>query len=260
MAVRIAQAVADTFSALPSVETVMLGGSHATGQATAQSDVDLYVYSVTPIAIDVRRELIQPRASDCQFDNRFWGVEDYWTEIKSGVKVEAIYRETEWPNRHLSDLLAGAHAQMGSTTSLWHNFATSRILFDRSGWGHRLQNDSKAPFPEKLVIAIVEKNWPLLEGSMAAYPQQLVNAFERGDRVFAINRINAILDSYFDILFAVNRALHPGSKRQIQNAKMLVHIPRDMEKDVQALVDVRDAESARTAAAQLVNGLNALLP
>lgn len=238
----------------------MLGGSIATGQADAASDIDLYVYVSAPISIADRRALIDARSSAAQFDNRFWEHEDYWVERASGTKAEAIYRDTEWPPRHLRDLLSGAHAQMGCTTSLWHNFATSRLLVDRSGWGAALQREASAPYPDALVQAIVRKNWPLLEGSMAAYPAQLTRALETGDTIFALNRVNALLDSYFDVLFAINRTLHPGSKRQLRNALVLKQRPASMAHDVQALVYAREAHSAVAALTALIDGLRALLP
>ena len=91
-----AQAIAARFAEIRQVEAVALGGSLATGQADAHSDVDLYVFAKGDIPVEVRAALIEPRASQMQLDNRFWELEDYWLEKESGVKVEAIYRDPDW--------------------------------------------------------------------------------------------------------------------------------------------------------------------
>lgn len=89
-------------------------------------------------------------------------------------------------------------AHMGYSTSLWHNVITSRVLFDRNGWYAKLQDVANRPYPDALANAIIRKNFALLRGSLAEHPKQLALALERNDLVFANNRINVILDSYFD--------------------------------------------------------------
>lgn len=55
----------------------------------------------------------------------------------------------------------------------------------------------------------------------------------------------ALLASYFDIIFAVNRQLHPGEKRLVQNAvNTCALLPEQMEADITALLLLTDAEIA----------------
>lgn len=68
----IAQDIAHQFSNIDLVELVVLGGSVATGKATSNSDIDLYIYSKEPIPLEARACLIQSRSSSIQLDNTFW--------------------------------------------------------------------------------------------------------------------------------------------------------------------------------------------
>ena len=74
-------AIANAFVKTSGVEAVSLGGSAALQKADALSDYDLYVYSRTPVPLEVRERIdFQPAASRYQLDNTLWELEDDWTE------------------------------------------------------------------------------------------------------------------------------------------------------------------------------------
>ena len=84
-------------------------------------------------------------------------------------------------------------------------------------------------------------------------------AVERGDLVLAHKLINVIFDSYFDILFALNRELHPGTKRQLMYADALPIKPRNMVNDVQALSEHQLDAKAVMCVKHLIDELEHLL-
>lgn len=254
-----AKTIAVQFSALAEVVAVALGGSVATGKADTSSDIDLYVFARGDIALERRRALIAPRSSDYQLDNRWWETEYYWYESATGIKVETIYRDPNWLEQHLETLLSECPAQLGCSTSLWHSVATSQALFDRGGWFARLQNTAATPYPDELAHAIINKNFPLLRGSMAAHPPQIKRAFLRQDLKVAFQRIYQALDSYFDILFALNRTLHPGEKRQLEYAQGLERQPDQMTEDVNQLLNECDPERVIARLETLIDRLEVLL-
>jgi predicted nucleotidyltransferase len=254
----IARDIAAEFAELEMIEAVVLGGSLATGRATNQSDIDLYIYSPTPIPLEARAKMIEGRSSRMELDAPFWETEDYWIERESGIKAEAIYRG-EWPLETLKDMFANNRAHMGFSTSIWHNIATSEILFDRKGWFARLQKIAEIPYPDALANAIIRKNFALLRGSLAEHPKQLAIAVERNDVILVLNILHMVFNSYFDILFALNRALHPGAKRQLAYAKELSLQPEGMTEDIASLVANYDSSKVTAKVEQLIDHLETLL-
>lgn len=255
----VARAIATQFAAIDRVEAVMLGGSLATGRADADSDIDLYIYSEGEIPVEARAAIINPRAREMQLDNAFWEAEDYWREEESGVKVETIYRNPDWETAYLKDLFANNRAHMGFSTSRWHSIVTFKILFDRSGWAASLKSSADMPYPDGLAKAIIEKNFALLRGSMADHPTGIASAVKRDDLVFVHSRINALLDCYFDILFALNRELHPGAKRQLAYAERLRLKPEKMKEDLTKLLTHCDPKQVVGKVEKIVDRLEDLL-
>ena len=59
----------------------------------------------------------------------------------------------------------------------------------------------------------------LKDKPFASYYEQIKKALMRNDIVSVNHRITAFLASYFDIIFATNKLLHPGEKRLIKYAQ-----------------------------------------
>ena len=195
--------------------------------------------------MQARASIIGPRASRKELDNDFWGeTEDYWPERESGVKVEVAYRG-RWVLDALTDMFAHNLARLGASTTLWHSVRASRVLYNRNGWFASLQSVADVLYPDALAEAIVRKNLTVLRGSPANLPEQLAQAISRGDAVATHHFVSVILDSYFDVLFALNKMPHPGSKRMLAYAEGLRHQPEGMKNDVTLLVSCDPAEVVR---------------
>src|SRR5258705_11487213 len=104
----------------------------------------------------------------------------------------------------LDRVLVRHQASMGYTTCFWHTIRMSQVLFDRSHWFARLQQQAAQPYPEPLVKAIIAANYPVLRQIAPSYVHQIEKAASRGDLVSLNHRTAALLASYFDILFAIN--------------------------------------------------------
>jgi predicted nucleotidyltransferase len=256
-AYELAKTIATAFAELPEVQAVLLGGSHATGKADETSDLDLYIYLDKEIAVETRATIIKPRASYAELENKFWETEDYWLE-PDGRKVEVIYRGA-WVVEHLKNLLENHQAQLGYSTSIWHSVLTAVILFERDNWFTALQNKVCVPYSDELANAIIAKNFPLLKGSMAAHPRELYKAATRDDVVTVHRRVEALLNSYFDVLFALNRELHTGEKHLLFYAEKLEHQPKNMTRDIREVLLEREPEKLKLAVERLVDNLDTLL-
>ena len=113
----------------------------------------------------------------------------------------------------------------------------SKVFYDPHKVFHKIKERFKVPFPKELKENIISKNLRLLTGNLPSYDKQILKAFNRGDFVSVNHRIAAFIESYFDIIFAVNELTHPGKKRMISYAKEHAKIlPKDFEENMNELL------------------------
>lgn len=209
------QEIYDRFEKLEEVEALALGGSRASGNSDEKSDYDLYVYVTGNIENGVRKEILSDYCDQMEIGNSYWEYEDN-VILKDGIGMDIIYRTVDNFEKYMKFVLEEGHARNGYTTCFWHNIKTSQIIFDKTGKYTELKNNCSVPYPQKLKKNIIEKNMKLLSGVLPSYDKQIKKAFERHDFVSVNHRITGFLESYFDIIFAVNEMTHPGEKKLVK--------------------------------------------
>jgi hypothetical protein len=258
----LAKGIAGRYDRLPQVEAVALAGSQAGGTADQGSDIDLYVYVRAEIPLSVRATIATSGAAYAEVDNRFWEPGDEWIDAETGIHVDVMFRTVDWIEGQLNRVLRQFEASVGYSTCLWHNVLTSQVLYDREDWFQALQQMAERPYPEELRRAIVAKNHPILRRSTSSYRYQLEKAVARGDMVSVNHRVAALLASYFDILFAVNRMPHPGEKRLVEIiSEQCEKTPESMDQQVRELILAISREDGKVIekADALIDDLDALL-
>ncbi len=224
---------------MPGVLAVALGGSLAGGLSDDESDVDLYVYADDPPPVAMRLGLIGD-GRGVEIDNRFWETGDEWEDAGSGIAVDVTYRSPRWAEDQLDRVLVQHQASTGYTTAVWHNVRMSRVLADPHRWYEVLQTRANGDYPEELRRAIVAKNQPILRAARGAYRRQIAKALARNDHVSVNHRVTALLESVFDILFAVNRQTHPGEKRLLTHAQAVCPLrPPGFEDKVEMILTAK---------------------
>ncbi len=249
--------LAALFGELPQVVAVAVGGSLAGGAADAASDMDLYVYTRAEIPLSARAAIVERLggASRTDFDQNYWGASDQWLDAATGQEIDAVYFDAGWMASQLGRVLDDHAPSLGYTTAFWHTVRQSRPLHDPTGWYAAQQRRAAIAYPEPLRQAIVAHNHPVLRGIITSYRTQIAKAIARGDLVSVNHRLAALLASYFDILFAVNRLPHPGEKRLLAKAEALCpSLPADMAADVAATLT-----AAGAAPGELLDHLDRLL-
>lgn len=204
-----------SLSALPVVEAIALGGSRAGEHYDEKSDYDVYLYCTGPVPESDRRELLSNYCSYMEIGNHFWENEDNCT-LKNGIDIDILYRNLDDFTRDVADVVENCHGRNGYTTCMWHNLRTCKIIYDRDGRLAAAKRRFDVPYPPKLKADIIGRNWKLLHAAMPAYELQIRKAVKRGDLVSVNHRTAAFLESYFDLLFALNGQTHPGEKRLVQ--------------------------------------------
>ncbi len=209
-ALSVVQRIANRFVEFETVKAVVLAGSRGTGNSDPDSDFDLYVYSEKEVPTAFRRALL---GNEAEVDNRFWECGDEVFDSATGLRLDIMYRSPRWIEDQIDRVLLRHEASIGYTTCFWFNVLHSKAMADRDGWYQRLQQRARAPYPDGLRRAIVAKNWPILRRNQSSYRHQIELALRRGDAFSTHHRVTALLASFFDIWFALERTPHPGEKR-----------------------------------------------
>lgn len=223
------------FALLPEVEAIALGGSRAGADYDEKSDYDLYIYCSSIPHESMRKRILEKCCQYMEIGNTFWELEDDCT-LKDGVDIDILYRNIEDFTQTIRSVVEEHTAYNGYTTCMWHNLLYSRILYDKNGKLENLQNKYRISYPDELRDNIISKNLRLLTGNLPSYDAQIKKAAARKDMVSVNHRTAAFLESYFDIIFAMNKLTHPGEKRMVQYAKEQAEIlPADFEENLNKL-------------------------
>ncbi|MBR1972762.1 MAG: DUF4037 domain-containing protein [Oscillospiraceae bacterium] len=222
-------------STLPEIEAIALGGSRAGQHYDERSDYDIYLYCTAPIAEDIRRSILEKYCSYMEIGNHFWEYEDNCT-LNNGIDIDILYRNLDAFTADVADVVESCHGRNGYTTCMWHNLRTCKILYDKGNRLAAAKQRYDVAYPEALRTDIMDRNWKLLRTAMPAYESQINKAVKRGDLVSINHRVSAFLESYFDLLFALNRQTHPGEKRLMQLCRETCQtLPEQFEENLTAL-------------------------
>ena len=251
--------IIDGLKSCDDVEAVALGGSRSTGNDDEKSDYDLYVYCTTLLDEKSRKSVMLPLCSKTEICNHYWESEDN-VVMNNGVSVDIIYREYKMLKHYLEHVVGGGNSFIGYTTCFWHNIITSKVLFDKTGNFTALQKEYTVPFPKQLKENIIKTNRKLLEGTLPSYDKQIKKATDRNDFVSVNHRISAFLESYFDVVFALNDCTHPGEKRIVELCKKQCSIlPADFEKNINDLLSSVTSGNPYSIAVKMVEELDKVL-
>jgi hypothetical protein len=238
----LASRVAAVYAARPEVRAVALGGSRglAALETDAASDIDLYVYTHAPLDIALRRELagFAGGGSHAEIGFDWWGPGDEWDDPSTGIHLDVIHFGAQWIEDQVDRVLRRHEPSLGYSTCLAFTVAQSILLAGDAAWYDALQQVSRGPYSDVLRQRIVAHNRAALRGTGASYANQLAKAALRRDIVSVNHRLAGFLASYFDILFALNRRLHPGEKRLVDHAiRDCRLLPEGMAADVAELLE-----------------------
>ena len=229
--------IIENFKNIPDVKAIALAGSRTAQSADETSDYDVYIYSDKDIDTKKRAEIAKKYADKYEIDNRFFGPGDEWILKNSGIQFDVMYRSREWIENSIENTWIKHYPSVGYSTCFVFNVKNAKSLYDSEGWYKNLQNKVSGEYPEQLSKNIINNNLPLLKNKISAsFYEQVQKALKREDYVSLNHRISAFAASYFDVLFAVNKVLHPGEKRLVQYTKLhCKKIPENFEKDINSI-------------------------
>lgn len=249
---------AGLFSGETETVAIALSGSRTAAINDAWSDYDIYVYTNGHIDEKQRHKLFRSICDDYRIGSSLFEEGD---ELHiDGIPFDIMYRPVSWTRNEIEDVWLNHNARLGYTTCFISNFKGSTLLYDRNGEIGELFHLLDTPYPEELRDNIISKNLYIIEAEFdAPYIRQLELAIKRDDIISQNHRVAAILASYFDILFAFNRVLHPGEKKLEKYAYALCKaIPQDFGEDMWR-VCTSSGENLLTAVKLLMEHLHQLI-
>ena len=242
----LAYELATQFAAFPQVVAVALGGSQASSTADTESDIDLYIYTDTEVSLAAQSALIEQSggANRADLNLPYWGGVNIWINAPTGITVDCIYFGAAWMEEQIMRVMELHQPSLGYSTCFCRTMQQSRMLYDPRGWFQALQAHSQQDYPEALRRNIIAYNHPVLRTIMSSYLDQIKNAVRRDDIVSVNHRVAALLASYFDVVFALNRVLHPGEKRLLAFAHSeCALLPTAIDADIAAVLAVAGTAS-----------------
>lgn len=250
-------------SAFDIVESIVIGGSRASGYNDKLSDYDIYVYCTRkPEKSDdeQRKSELENLCSYSEFGNEYWEHEDNII-LKDGTYVDIIYRQFEMVEKLMEYQLDKGFAFNSYTTCFWFNILHTEIVYDKDGKYKTLQDKCNVPYPDILRKNIIERSKNLLFDKLPAFDAQIKKAYARNDIISVNHRTTEFLASYSDMIFALNRLPHPGEKRIIAYAKKNCAIlPNDFEKNITELLSsFGDKEKTLGAMHRIIDEVKILL-
>lgn len=255
--------LAEKLSHLDMIDAVALSGSMTSPIHDDKSDYDLYIYSHADVPREAREAVIREFSEEYTVGNTFFEEGDeFFIDVPRRTAVDMMYRRLEWARDEIDWVWAKCNARLGYTTCFLYNLKTSEPLFDRDGVFGRLVAPLDEPYQEALRRNIIDKNRMMLRGHLEApYYAQIELAASRGDMVSLNHRTAALLASYFDILFAYNRQLHPGEKKLMPYAHMFcTTLPKRFDEDLTTVIQtVGNSEKLLPALTRLLDSLDDML-
>lgn len=230
--------ILEKFSQIADVEAIAIGGSKSAKTFDKTSDVDIYVFSRNDVQLAARESIIKEVSSKYETGEDYFGSGDEFFYDKENLVLDIMYWDVKWLENIVENVWVKHYPSNGYTTCFLYTLNNFEIIYDTNNWLKNLQNKLKTEYPQELQKNIIKRNMMLMKDKpFASYYEQIEKAVKRNDVVSINHRTAAFLASYFDIIFAINKLLHPGEKRLIQYAKNNCSIlPQDFEANIEKLL------------------------
>ena len=236
--------IINEYTSFSQVKAIAIGGSNSANVSDKMSDIDVYVFVEKDIPIFDREMLVKKYSTKSEVGGEYFGPGDEFLFDKLEKQLDVMYWDVNWFEETVKNTWENCYASNGYTTCFLYTLNNFSIKYDPSGWLENLQRKLKKEYPLLLQENIIKRNMMLMKDKpFASYYEQVEKAIIRGDENSVNHRISAFMASYFDVLFAKNKLLHPGEKRLVafalNNCKIL---PKDFERNITKLFNTSRAE------------------
>ena len=247
--------IINEYASINQVKAVAVGGSRTANTSDKMSDVDIYVFVEKDIPILDREKLVKKYSTKYEVGGEYFGSGDEFWVDKLEKQLDVMFWNVNWFEEIVNNTWEKCYASNGYTTCFLYTLNNFDIKYDPSDWLMNLRAKLEKEYPAELQRNIIKRNMMLMKDKpFASYYEQTEKAVKRGDENSVQHRISAFMASYFDVLFAKNKLLHPGEKRLVNyalnNCKIL---PDNFEENITKLFNSNGAEKFNTMEAMVEN-------
>lgn len=237
--------ILNKFIEIPEVQAIAIGGSNTAKTSDSSSDIDIYIFSSNGVPLQKREEIIKKVSSKYEIGEEYFGSGDEFLYNKTNTVMDMMYWDINWFENIIENVWIKHYPSNGYTTCFLYTLKNFKIIYDPNNWLTNLQTKIKTEYPQELQNNIIKRNMMLMKSKpFASYYEQIENGIKRNDINSVNHRISAFLASYFDVIFAINKQLHPGEKRLIKYAKDNCKLlPKDFEKNITKLLIQPNSET-----------------
>lgn len=228
------EAIINEYKKLPQVEAIAIGGSSQTNTTDKGSDIDIEIYTNGDIPVETRLDIVKKYSSKFEVGQEYFGPGDEFYVNDMDKELDVVFFDKKWMDDTIERVWEKHQPSNGYTTCFLHTIKNCRPLYDHSGWLQSKKLQLEKPYPKELKENIIHRNLMLLKDKpFSSYYEQIEKAINRNDRNSVNHRLSAFMESYFDIIFALNETLHPGEKKLVRFAKEKCKIlPQDFEENI----------------------------
>lgn len=236
--------IIEKFSQITEVEAIAIGGSVAAKTCDNTSDTDIYVFSKNGIPIEKRKKIIEKISKKYEVGAEYFGSGDEFLCDRNNTIFDMMYWDMKWFEDIVENVWIKHFPSNGYTTCFLYTLKNFQIVYDPNNWLKNLQDKIKTDYSSELQKNIIERNLKLMKDKpFASYYEQIEKAVNRNDVNSINHRTAAFLASYFDIIFAKNKLLHPGEKKLIKYAKENCKIlPENFAENIEKLLSVQNSD------------------
>ena len=241
------------------IDAIVLSGSKTSLINDEMSDYDIYIYSKEKVNIETRKNFIEKYSSYYELGNDYFEYGDEF--IIDDICFDFTYRDLSFAENEINYVWRECNSKIGYTTAFLYNIKNSKIIYDKDSKFQNIQNELNKEYPDKLKENIIKKNLAVMKDKKcASFFEQLEKAIKRKDIVSVNHRVSAILTSYFDILLALNKELHPGEKKLIKYVyKLCKLIPENFEDDIANIINGGLNENILDSVNSLIKNLKKII-
>lgn len=207
---------------IPGVEAVAIGGSRAVGLADAASDTDAYAfYRGTPGSTELRHAALARVADAGQVkESVAFGLECHFSQ--QDLPVELVFLDLAEVEGLLDRAFGEGLDDDAYPTAFLYTIANCVPIADT---GALARNKARlAAYP----MATRSRLLSVLPEFLETYLDQIRGSQRRGDLPAVAHRVGHLVDTWFNLLFALNSQLQPGEKRLLVHAAKLPVQPARM--------------------------------